>query len=402
MSVMGPLDGIRVLELAQGVSGPFCGKLMAGLGASVVKVEPPDGDFARWLPPRVPASSPSEGSALFHHLNTSKKSITLDILRPEGRALLAGLIDRWADMVITSFSPSEAEELGLTFQQLSTSSPAIVVVSVTDFGDTGPYAGYVGSELAALALGGYLYLTGESDREPLKPWGYQAQYHAGLHASNGAVAAILRAEATGAGDQVDVSTVEAASFLASAAPGWAFFYKEEPSRVGNRLANLDPKQFYPSTMRPCRDGWVHAHGNIREPSLMELLMESPELSRPELVAEPKGHADEIDAIMDRWLAKHDRAEVVELAQTLRIPFTEVFTHDEVIDDPHLNGRGSFRSIEHPAIGVAKYPHAPIKFSKTPWSTDAAPLLGEHTDEVLSGILGLAAPEVGEIRSRGVA
>lgn len=400
MTVIGALDGIRVLELAQGVSGPFCGKLLAGLGATVVKIEPPAGDFARSLPPVLPSSNSSEESALFHHLNTSKQSVTLDASRPEGRGILADLVHRWADVVITSYSPAEAQELGLTFAQLSSSSPSLVVVSVTDFGDTGPYADYAGSELVALALGGYLYLTGETDREPLKPWGYQAQYHAGLHAANGAVAAILRAEATGAGEQVDASTVEAASFLASAAPGWAHFYKEEPSRVGNRLANLDPKQFYPSTMRPCKDGWIHAHGNIREPSLMQVLMEAPELGSPELVAEPKGHADEIDAIMDGWLANHDRKDVVDMAQTLRIPFTEVFTPEEVIEDPHLNGRGSFLPVENPAIGVAKYPHAPIKFSVTPWNTEQAPLLGAHTGDVLSGVLGLSAAEIVALRAKG--
>ena len=133
---------------------------------------------------------------------------------------------------------------------------------------------------------------------------------------------------------------------------------------------------------------------------MQVLMDAPELGSPELVAEPKGHADEIDAIMDRWLAKHDREEVVEMAQTLRIPFTEVFTPEEVIEDPHLNGRGSFRPITNPAIGEAKYPHAPIKFSETPWITEQAPPLGAHTDEVLTGILGLPAAEILALRGNG--
>jgi crotonobetainyl-CoA:carnitine CoA-transferase CaiB-like acyl-CoA transferase len=380
----GALAGVNVLDLSQGVAGPFCGKLLAGLGAEVIKVEPPEGDLARRIPPYLPAPANSpERSALFQHLNTGKRSIALNLAIPSERTAFDQLVLGWANVVIVSDSVSRSAELGLDWATLKALRPALVLVTITDFGHTGPDQGYAGSELAALARGGYLYLTGEPDREPLKPWGYQAQYHAGLHAAAGTVAALLRTEATGAGEHVDVSTVVAATFLSSAAPGWSFFYDEEPARVGNRLANLDPKLFYPSTLRPCKDGWVHAHNNVRNPELLEVLTGDSRLSDPELTATPKGHADQIDAILDRWLADKSKRDVVEEAQTLRVPFTEVLEPREVVVDPHLTFRSAFVELEHPATGKAMVPRAPIRFSSTPWSTTRAPLLGEHTAEVLT-------------------
>ena len=399
---LGALAGVTVLDVSMGVAGPFCGKLLASLGATVIKVESPGrGDSTRGLPPFLPSSDPLDRSALFHHLNTGKLGLTLDLESEAGQAVFRRLVSSWATVVITSDSYLRARELGLDWESLHALKTDLLVSAISDFGMDGPLRDYAGSELVALALGGYLHLTGDPDREPLKPYGYQAQYHAGLHAATGTVAALFRLEATGKGEFVDTSTVEAAAFLCSAAPGWYYFTGEEPNRVGNRLANIDPRQFYPSTMRPCRDGWVHAHGNMRDPQLLEVLIGDPELGREDIRREPKGHADEIDAIMDRWLAGHDRAEAVELAQTLRVPFTEVFSPDEVLVNPHLAARGAFAEVEHPSIGVAKFPHASIRFSVTPWVTTRAPRLGEHTAGILSDCLGIAGDELAALYSAGV-
>jgi len=399
---VGPLDGVNVLDASTGVAGPFCGKLLASLGATVIKVESPGcGDSTRGLPPFLPSTDPNDRSALFHHLNTGKLGLTLDLEMDAGQAIFRRLVSSWATVVITGDSYLRALELGLDWESLHALKETLLVTALSDFGMDGPLRDYAGSELVALALGGYLHLTGDPDREPLKPYGYQAQYHAGLHAATGTVAALLRVELTSLGEFVDTSTVEAAAFLCSAAPGWHYFTGEEPNRVGNRLANLDPKQFYPSTMRPCRDGWVHAHGNIRDPELLEVLMGEPELGREDIRREPKGHADEIDAIMDRWLADRDRAEAVELAQTLRVPFTEVFSPDEVLRDPHLVARGALAEVDHPSIGVVRFPHASIRFSATPWITKRAPRLGEHTIGILDDCLGIAGDEVATLHHAGV-
>jgi crotonobetainyl-CoA:carnitine CoA-transferase CaiB-like acyl-CoA transferase len=398
----GALDRVRVLDTSQGVAGAFCGKLLAGLGADVIKVEPPGvGDFARALPPFAGDRPDPETSALFLHLNTGKRGLTLDLGARAGRSLLHALARCWADVVVTSVPPAQAPALGLDWASLAPLKEDLVVTSVTYFGQDGPYRDYEGCELTALALGGYLSLTGDPEREPLRPYGYQAEYHAGLHAATGTMAAILRMEAGGGGDLVDASVVEASSFLVSAAPGWYYLLGKLATRAGNRLANMDPGHFYPSTMRPCRDGWVHAHGNIRYRELLGVLIPDPRLNEPEVLAEQTGHADEIDAIMDRWLAGYDRHEVVAMAQTLRLPFTEVLTPAEVLIDEHLLARGALRDVDHPRAGTGRYAHAPAQLTATPWRTTRAPLLGEHSDAILAGILGLSDAEIRRLHAEAV-
>lgn len=398
---VGTLEGVQVLDVASGVPGPFCAKLLASLGASVIKVEQPGvGDATRRTPPFVPSAEPLEGSALFHNLNLGKRSITLDVETAAGGELFQRLVRSWANVVVTGEPYLALQSRGLDWQSLLQLNPSLVVVAVSDFGMDGPYRDLPGCELISLALGGYLYLTGDPDREPVKPYGYQAEYHAGLHAATGAVAAILKAECTGEGELVDASVVEAASFLSSASPGWSFFLGEEPNRVGNRNTSLDPKQMYPSTTRPCRDGWVHAHAS-REREMLEVLVGDPELGRPDILAEPKGHADEIDAILDRWLATRDRAEIVEQAQRLRLPFTEVLSPEEVVVDPHLVARGALIELDSPSLGTARYPHNSIRFGVSEWRTAPAPRLGEHTTEVLAEVLNLSPDEITTLQRSGI-
>ena len=397
----GALAGVHVLDMASGVGGPFCAKLLAGLGASVIKIEQPGvGDSSRRTPPFIPSDDPLEGSALFHNLNLGKQSLTLDVDHPSGQELFRRLATSWASVVVTGDPYQALKARHLDWESLLAINPGLVVVAVSHFGMDGPSRDLAGCELVSLALGGYLYLTGDPDREPLKPYGYQAEYHAGLHAAAGAVAAILRSELTGEGEVVDASVVEAASFLSSAAPGWSYFLGEDTHRVGNRNTSMDPKQMYPSTTRPCRDGWVHAHAS-REKEMLEVLIGDPELGRPDLLAAPKGHADEIDAIMDRWLATRDRAEIVEQAQTLRLPFTEVLAPEEVVIDPHLTARGALIELDSPSIGRARYPHASVRFSVSAWETTRAPRLGEHTVEVLGQVLGLANDDIVTLQRSGV-
>lgn len=395
------LADVNVLDLAGGVGGPFAAKLLAALGADVIKVEQPGaGDPSRRMPPFVPAGDPLESSALFHNLNLGKQSLTLDVDRAEGRALLERLLTEWAQVVVTGEPYQALAARRLDPEALHAINPSLVVVAVSDFGMDGPARDAAGCELVDLALGGYLYLTGDPDREPLKPYGFQAAYHAGLHAATGAVAAILRAELTGQGEVVDASVVEAASFLSSAAPGWSYFLGEDTHRVGNRNTSMDPRQMYPSSTLPCRDGWVHAHAS-REQEMLAVLTGNPELARPDIVAEPKGHADEIDALLDQYLSTRDRDVIVEEAQALRLPFTEVFAPEEVVTDPHLVARGTLIELESPSIGRASYPHASIRLSASPWVTTRAPRLGEHTGAVLGQVLKLTDGEIAVLQRAGV-
>lgn len=395
------LSGLRVIDIAQGIGGGYCTKLLAGLGADVVKVEAPEtGDETRAAGP-FPNDEPDiDKSALFLHLGTGKRSITLNLETSDGRQILKELVQN-ADVLIESYRPGTLESWGLSYEALSQINPELVLTSVTWFGQNGPYSQYAGSELAAWALGGYLMLTGMPEREPLKGYGYQAQYQAGLQAAVGTMAAVLASDATGRGQHVDVSAAEAIAFVLGGVPQAWYFRRQPVKRVGARLLGLQERAFYPSTLRPCKDGWVHAHTNVRHPDLMAVLMEEPLLQDPEVLATPGGHADLIDELMDGWLAKHTKWEVVERAQELRLPFTAVQTPAEVFHDRNLRERDYFERVDHPAAGVVEQPGPPFRAAGTPWETRPAPLLGEHNQEVYTGELGYTPEDLVRLHERGI-
>jgi crotonobetainyl-CoA:carnitine CoA-transferase CaiB-like acyl-CoA transferase len=372
----GALDGIRVLEVAPGVPGPYAGKLLAGLGADVVKVEPPDGDPARREGP-FPGDLPDpERSGLFLHLSTGKASVALPYgpgLRDALGPWLAG-----ADVLLFGVHPEDRAKLGFDTEELRASFPGLVVTSVAPFGAAGPYAEYRGSELIVYALSGYMSLTGEAEREPIKAYGSLVEYQAGAHAALGTMAALLARERDGRGQVVDVSAMEAGTLLLGGVEQNAHFHGVVARRNGTRLLGFPPQHSYPSTIRPCADGYVHAHSNNRHLDLLAALIPHPRLSDPEVLHAMLGHADEVDAIMDPWLASRGRREIVAEAQLLRLPFTEVMTPGEVLEDEHHRARGSFVTVNHPGAGPLLQPGAPIRMSQTPWVTRPAPVLGSST------------------------
>ena len=369
------LEGMRVLELATGVSGSYCGKLLAGLGADVIKLEPPGGDTTRRAGP-FPGDLPHpERSGLFLHLNTGKRS-QVDGGSPQS---IHGLLDA-ADVVILSHPPALLGAAGIDLQAWRALHPRLVIASVTSFGLTGPYADFGGGELIAYALGGYAMLTGSPDREPLKAYGSLVEYQAGAHLALGTLAALRAREFTGEGQVVDCSAMEAASFLLGGVEQGAHFYGRIARRNGTRLLGFPPEHSYPSTIRPCRDGYVHCHSNNRYLDLLGALIPHPRLADTEVLATMMGHADEVDAIMDAWLADKDRDEIVEAAQDLRLPFTEVRTPAEVLREAHHVERGSFVTVTHPVAGAVVQPGAPMRLHGTPWVTGPAPVLGEHNGE----------------------
>jgi crotonobetainyl-CoA:carnitine CoA-transferase CaiB-like acyl-CoA transferase len=385
------LAGITVVEVATGVSGPYCGKLFAGLGAEVIKIEPPGGDPTRRAGP-FPGDTPDpERSGLFLHLNTGKRSIVLDVATEAGRRELDQLLER-ADVLILDGRPSELRALGLEPDRLRQQFPRLVVTSVTTFGLTGPYAEYGGGELIAYALSGYMMLTGAPNRPPIKAYGSLVEYEAGAHAALGTLAALFARDRDGAGQLVDASAMEAGTFLLGGVEQQAWFYNRIVRRNGTRLLGFAAAHSYPSTIRPCKDGFVHCHSNNRYLDLLGALIPHPRLLDPDLLAAMMGHADEIDAIMDEWLADKDRHEVVRRAQELRLPFTEVMTPGEVMADPHHRERGSFVTVDHPGAGPVLQPGAPFRMHGTPWMTGPAPVLGEGGRGPGVGVQGDAAPD----------
>lgn len=378
------LNGVRVLELATGVAGAFCGKLLAGLGADVVKIEPPEGDPVRHAGP-FPGDAPSvETSGLHLHLDTAKRSAQLDLEAQAG--IFDDLLAR-ADVLLLSHQRRDLRDAGLDLAAIRGRHPHLIVTNITPFGMTGPYAEFEGGELVCYALSGYAMLTGAPDRQPLKSYGSLLHYQAGLHATLGTLAALRTNAAGNCGQLVDVSVMEAGTFLLGGVEQQAFFYGRVARRNGTRLLGFPPEHSYPSTIRPCRDGYVHCHSNNRFLDLLGALIPHPRLRDASLLAAMMAHADEIDAIMDEWLSDKDRRDVVSRAQELRLPFTEVMTPAEVMSDPHHVERGSFVTVDHPGAGPVLQPAGPVRMSATPWRVAPAPMLGEHTVSVVDELAG---------------
>ena len=399
---MTALSGVRVVDASEGVAGGYCTKLLAGLGAGVIKVERPGiGDTLRRTGPFLHDIPHAETSALHLHLNAAKRSVTLDITAASGAALLLRLLAR-ADVFITR--DAAPLPVSLSVAALCERFPELIVTSMTPFGFTGPRAGWRATDIVAHAMGGYLAMTGDPDREPVKPYGHQAEYQAGLHAALGVVAGLTSRERCGAGGQhVDVAMTEAASFLIGGALARSFMFGRESKRNGSRPVGLPPEYLYPSTIRPCASGHVYVHRHNRFPDLVAALMHEPRLAAPDVLAEPLGHADETDALIDRWLASRDKWRAVEEAQELRVPFTEVLDPGEVVEDRlgQHTARDCFVDVEQPAAGTVRMPGAPVVMPATPWTMRPAPLLGEHNEEVFAVELGLSRRGLARLSAAGV-
>jgi len=393
------LEGVRVIDLAGGVAGGYCTRLLAGLGADVLKVERPrTGDVLRRTPPF--AGAPSRETAAIHlHLNAGKRSITLDAATPTGASLLARLLARAGVLITGVKAPAPAGDPA----SLAARWPELIHVSVTPLGATGPRAAWRAPELIAFALSGYLSLNGDPDREPVKLYGSQAELQGGLHAALAVAVAIIARERGAPAQHADVSCAEAAGSLLSGALARHALMRRPQVRNGPRPAGFGPERLYPSTVRPCADGHVHVHCHNRFPDLLSVLMDAPRLAAPGVMDAPLGHADEIDALIDGWLATRTRGEAVAEAQELRIPMTEVLDPREVVADAagHHAARGAFVRIAHPVAGDVLQPGAPLRPAASPWRVARAPLLGEHNAPVFSGDLGIAPRALARLAAAGV-
>src|SRR5690606_8842076 len=241
-----------------------CGRLLSGLGAGVVKVEPPEGDWSRREGPFPGDEARPERSGLFLHLNTGKRSVVAGGDRLND--LFVG-----ADVVLLGYGPGDLRRRGLEPSALLDRYPHLVVASVSPFGLDGPYADFAASELVCYALSGYSSLTGDPNRKPLKAYGHLLQYQAGAQAALGTMAALHARERDGRGQVVDVSITEAGTFLLGGVEQSAHFYGIVPRRNGTRLLGFPPQHSYPSTIRPCKDGYVHCHSNNRHLDLLGAL-----------------------------------------------------------------------------------------------------------------------------------
>ncbi len=418
-----PLTGLRVLDLTSGVAGPWCTKLLADYGADVIKIERPGvGDESRGhgrFPDGVPHR---ERSALFLWLNTSKRSVTLDVATRTGRELVLALAAQ-CDAVVGDRRPSELTGLRLTPDDLRRTNPSLVVTSVTAFGQSGPYAEYIATNLTSYAAGGQHYLTGDADREPLQNGGYQAEYQAGTWAFGATLAALRNVPATGAGQAAatgegqvtatgagqaaatsagqvaEIAGVEVmASILEIYLPDYAYRKSEA---LTTRRGNISSATV---GLYPAADGYIGIHAMPKNwPQLVEA-MERPDLAADERFADNRARLRNDDALSAEfflWTTSTTKAEAALRARKHRAPIAPVNGMRDLLASEQLVAREFFREIAHPEAGTYAYPGPPSRMPASPPLAGRAPLLGEHTAEVLVAVLGLTARDVALLCAAGV-
>lgn len=392
------LGHIRVLDVTHFVAGPYCTKLLADYGADVVKVERPRaGDPSRGMGPFPQDVPHPEKSGMFLFLNTNKRGVTLDLKTPAGQEIFKRLAKE-SDVVVENFRPGVMASFGLDYHALSALNPRLVVVSISNFGQTGPYRDYKAAEITAQAMGGLMYITGLNGREPLKMGLSQGQFWAGILGAGAALTGTLGAEATGLGEHVDLSLVEAvASGLQGLFPMYSYTgmvkWRQDREKAGGT-----------SGIIPCRDGYVVPHISAHmDWTIIANCLEAPELLTPAFAtAEARArNREDLTAILEGRLRSMGRHEIFHRGQEWGMPFGMVQEPRDLANCEHLAARGFWQDIEHAEAGRLKYPGAPFKMNETPWSARRpAPLLGEHNEEVL-GTLGYSPKQVGDLRQQGV-
>ena len=394
-----PLKGIRVLDLSQLIAGPYCTKLLAGVGAEVVKVElPGSGDISRCLGPFPQGQSDPEVSALFLYLNTNKKSITLNLREKEGQDICRGLVSA-ADVVVESFAPGTMERWGLGYEQMTRLNPGIVLTSVTPFGQTRPYRNYHAREIVLQAMGGLMHITGSPEGPPLQDGFAVAQYSGGQGAFAATLAALLNRQFTGHGDHVDISMMDCLFSVLESMQTQFSYNQEVRGRTGATVGALLWGTY------PCKEGHL---GMVlgRRPDAMEALAKLTgiqEFMNPKYTSMEgrRAYTEEIEALFRPWLLGQKARDVFYAGQRERLPVGYLCTMEDLLKQDHLQERGFFQEIHHPQAGSLPYPRGPFNMSRGQWQGEPAPLLGQHNAEVLQEWLGCSRDQVEGLEARGV-
>jgi crotonobetainyl-CoA:carnitine CoA-transferase CaiB-like acyl-CoA transferase len=406
-----PLDDIRVVDLTQALSGPLCTAHLAVLGAEVIKIERPDsGDVARHNPPFAgrrgvtpDATLPDDISTCALKRNRDKRSVAIDLSTPEGLDLLKQLVAK-ADVVVENFRPGVAASLGIDHASLMRIRPQLVCCSISGFGTSGPYRQWSAMDTLVQAMAGVMAVTGAAGGPPTKTGLNVADILPALFASTAILAALRRRDRTGIGESIEVAMFDCLVSLLWDEPLEYYVERDMPSRSGNRFLRFAPWNTYAA-----RDGHiVLCSGQQAHFATLCRLMGRPELiddERFSSMARRIQHVDEIDAEIGRWVAVHDRAELIARCQSAGVVCGPVNELVDVVNDPGIAARGMIKPLLHPVFGAvanAGAPEYPVRFASGSLEfTDAAPALGQHTRAVLHDLLGLSRSEIDALAQRGV-
>ncbi len=379
------LGELRVVECGHMVSAAYATKLMADLGADVIKIEPPgDGDPARTRGPFPGGTPHPERSGLFLYLNTNKRGVTLDLRQPDGQDLLRRLAGD-ADLLVHNFPPAQMAAHGIDVEALRAQNPRLIVTSITPFGMTGPHRDYAATDLTLWNAGGVAYLNGggpgSDDLPPLKAFGQQAEFQGGLNAALASLAALFARLQTGVGQHVTVSIQECVAAILELT--FEFY-----PYMGLSASRLGQKPIQPVDFLECRDGWIFVCC-IEDHQWDKLvdLMGTPEWASIELFENRLTRAANWDALklfLQEWAQTQSVMDLYRAGQARRIPLAPVSTMADLLASDHLKSRGFFAVIDHSVAGPLQYPGAPYRFAVTPWAIRRpAPLIGQHNHEVYS-------------------
>ncbi len=397
---MDALEGLTVLDFTSHLAGPYCTKLLADLGARVIKVERPGGDPVRAMPPFLADEPGNDRGATWHYLNTNKESVVIDLRRAESRDVVRRLMGV-AQLVVTSSSPATERELGIDYPTLSGYAD-IPVVSITNFGHEGPYRDYRLSDTVLYAMGAEMFSHGLAHREPLKLGGTAAVFQGGAMAAVAALGAVTAYEVHGVGQLVDVPlfTVQVSNIDRRSSSILAYRFsgrvQQRPQGAGGLAGGV----------YPVADGFVEVTataGNYWR-RFVEMIdddtLRDPKWENPMLAMDP-GAKEFVDGVVYPWMLSRNRAEVWAAARQAHAMVAPIYDGRDLFEDANFRARELWTEVDHPAIGRQPMLGRPYVFEKTPWRIrSAAPSLGQHTGQVLQEA-GFAAIDIEKLRSQEV-
>ena len=391
----GSLEGIKVIELAEGVSGPYCARLLSQMGAEVIKIEYPGrGDVSRSQGPFTDQFEDRDKSGAFLFANYNKKGITLDVTNPEGKAILLRLLQE-ADILIENQTSDFLKNASLRYEDLKQKFPSLIVTSISPYGRTGPYKDYQGSDLTSNAFSGLSFGTGHESREPLTTPLSQAGVLAGVGAAFATLMAVLSKSMTGVGQLVDVSESQVIGVLLTGYHLPTYIYRGVAGwRSGNRMR----LGLFPNCVLPCKDGYICIDAPQMEQyqRFLDLLddrewMENPRYRNRRAMSDE--YPEEAESLIAPWFMQRTKEEILEICIENRIPCVPVKKFDEVMKDEQLIGRDFFEPIKEPDGQVFTHPGHPFRMSETPLDVKRpAPTLGQDNEDIFLGRLRLEADE----------